>query len=252
MIGLLVVSFNDLGLSQRMYPSLVESMTPDTQYGLLCVDGGSSDGSVAFWQSKCEVIGEQNRDYLVKSGRQPQEFNHLSVCLNVGLSDYLEREAEYIVWIHPDHLFPQVGWLDKLVEYMKRHPEVGKGAADELVKKVDTQLINGPTEELTKVGAVGQERPGNAQLVIWPAWALAKMKEKYGYLYDERFTGIGGYEDWDFNRRIIEMGYKVVITPEARVQHIGMGTRHKTGKLIDEQNNVRQYHRKWGDTNNPV
>ena len=33
-----------------------------------------------------------------------------------------------------------------------------------------------------------------------------EFKEKWGYIYNPDFIGIGGYEDWDMSQRILQMG----------------------------------------------
>jgi GT2 family glycosyltransferase len=45
-------------------------------------------------------------------------------------------------------------------------------------------------------------------------------------LFDERFVGIGGYEDWDWNRRCLNAGYRVVLTPRSALHPPSCSSTH--------------------------
>jgi len=64
-------------------------------------------------------------------------------------------------------------------------------------------------------------------------------------LFDEKFIGIGGYEDWDMNNRIRQEGLKVVIVPRSKVWHKGMQTRSRRDTSAEQIYNAGVYQTKW-------
>jgi GT2 family glycosyltransferase len=237
-IGIIVCTFNDFHLSQTMYSSLAASMPVDEPYALVCIDGGSTDDSVDFWQSKCSVLGPHDPDVLRTFGRTPEQMKSFAACLNLGI-EYLE-ECDYIVQIHPDMVFIQPGWANKMAEYLDDHPDVGRVASE--------QLVHASIEDIMK----RKERPGNNPCMCFPKATIEKLNRKYGYVYDEGFTRAGGWEDWDLNRRIIALGLRVMITPTAVIKHPGMSSRKYPGSAKAETYNAQHYFKKYGDYKCPV
>ena len=238
MIGIITVTFNDLHLSQQMYPSLAASMPVDEPYALVCVDGGSTDGSVDFWQSKCSVFGPHDPDILRTFGRTPEQMQSFAACLNLGI-EYLE-ECDHIVQVHPDMTFPQPGWANKMAQYLDEHPDVGRVASE--------QCVNATIEEVM----ARPERPGNNPCMMISGATIKKLKRKYDYVYDEGFLLACGGEDWDINFRIIKLGLRVMITPTAAIRHPGMLSRKRSGIDKETAHNMRHYFKKWGTYQPPV
>ncbi len=235
LVGCIVTICNDAPLIPKWYESFSASMPERYAYGLLAVDGGSYDGS-AEMMTWCEVFGPHP---------------DLSKSLNVGIKAYLTSSTqalirkygnvpnlidpfEYICWIHPDMEFPQKGWLPKLVAYLQAHPEVGKLAPDS-----DHIQVN-------------QDRDGNQCPWIMPTKVLRQIEMPDGTWFDENFVGIGGMEDWDINKRIVDAGYKVRITHDVIVKHPGMGTRALKDTNRDAVTNRAYYTKKWGTAVCPV
>jgi len=216
---------------------MVASM-PDEQYALVCVDGGSTDDSVAFWRSKCSVLGPHDPDVLRGLGRTPQQMQSFAACLNLGI-EYLEG-CDHIVQIHPDMIFPQHGWANKMAQYLDEHPDVGRVASEQIVNATVEQAMAKP------------ERPGNNPCVMFPKATIDKLNRKYGYVYDEEFKLAGGFEDWCCNRRILALGLRVMITPTAVIKHVGMQSRKYPGSHKAESFNARHYFKKYGDYKAPV
>lgn len=234
-VGLLVCSYNDMDLAEPMYNSLIDSMPDQYPYGLCVVDAGSTDGSVEFWQGKTELICAKNKEQLAELGGKPDDLRHLSRSLNLGARWLLRGGAEYILHIHPDMLFPQHGWVEKMVECHKQNPDIGKLAAD-----------------WVSIHQEGNDRPGNQCPWLMPRAAVEQMWNQDGYLFDPNYVGIGGSEDWDLNARLIHAGWRVWITSEVVVEHEGMGTRSRNDTNQDALQNRRYYKTKWGTELPPV
>lgn len=162
----------------------------------------------------------------------------LSVALNQGLDFFLRQEdIRYIGWIHNDMTFYS-RWLKRLVALLETHPGVGKLAPDSM-------HLYGPNDpdqaERIMAAHQGDMRTGNACPWIMPK----EVARKTGY-FDERFVSCGGYEDWDYNNRLLEFGYDVMITKASLVWHPTMGTRKHRDLSRAAEKNAEWYYRKWG------
>lgn len=219
-VGLVLLTWNDQDNLEKMLPSLATTEEP---FDLFVVDNGSTDFSWDMFDDWDDQV------HLAAQIRLPDAS--LTRALNVGFGQALETGADYdyIGWIHPDHMFPDPHWLSNLAREMDCHPTWAKCGANE---QGDYQL---------------PERPGNSQCFLIRRSAL----ETVG-LFDEGFIGIGGYEDWDWNRRALAAGLRVMLTPAARVFHVGMATRLRRDTVAEGRANARYYGDKWGDWDPPV
>jgi len=241
LVGLIMTTCNDLELAHRAYESLCASMFLEYAWAFLVVDSGSTDGTVEYFQEKMvKVFGPHIPEYY--------PTKHMCQALNAGIKMYLGYDPDtkeftqrdyvnYIGWIHPDMTFPQTQWLPELVKVCKENPEYGKLSPDEWQFNL------------------AEDRPGNGCPWIMPVSVLLELWEKDGTFLDENFKYTQNYDDWDLNRRVINMGYKVMITPRAKIKHEGMGTRkeHQDPKYRRAAyHNAAYYTKKWGDCTCPV
>jgi len=224
MVGLILTTFNFKEATARCLTSLLAVTARDTR--LLVVDNNSTDGTATLLASfGCEVLF--NREEI-----------SLARALNQGLSRLLrDREIRYIGWIHNDMLF-YPGWLEGLMETLDSHPRLGKLAP--------YNFTGTPPPEAAVVAEFtsrhrGHLEPGNACPWLMPRLAVARVG-----LFDEDFLHCGGYEDWDYNNRLLNAGYKVMITRGSAVWHETMGTRKHTNQDQWSRHNAEVYHRKWG------
>jgi GT2 family glycosyltransferase len=214
--GLVLTTFNDLDISQKMYETLPGTLGPSDF--VVVVDGGSDDGSIEFWESDHEVLTEKNTHRAVK---------HLSVALNVGIERCIQRGAKLICWIHADMKFNEdKHWLETLIKMLHERPDIGK---------LHPECVNDQHR------AKGTERPGNNCPWVMKVSTMLRIdalrKERGGRhsnralheheYFNEAYIGIGGREDWDLNNYVLDLGLKVLITPESVVWHEGMGTRKR-------------------------
>lgn len=154
----------------------------------------------------------------------------LTVSLNKGFSHFRDRGFDYIGWVHPDHRFDDPEWLNGLVAELRSWPKVGKVCAANTRDVLPERMIDGHEQ----------------------CYLIRRLVLDEVGLFDEGYRGIGGYEDWDLNRRIINAGWRVVITPQSRVFHAGMTTRSQRDTDDDARANAAYYAEKWGSNAAPV
>lgn len=154
----------------------------------------------------------------------------LAEALNLGFRYLLEAGYDFIGWIHPDMRFDDPHWLEGLLHEMRCWEQLGKVCAANTRDTLPADLVD------------GQEQ---CYLI------RRSVLEEIG-LFDERFVGIGGYEDWDMNQRILNAGYRVAITPRAQVFHKGMATRSRRDTTSEQIANAAYFESKWGSNACPV
>lgn len=228
--GLLLITYNDEENLKKMLPSLEETIDYPTV--IYCLDF-STDNSVELL-SKFEANNKNNniKSMMIIS----QKLNYLpslTETMNYGFRYLMSRqECEYIGWIHPDMLMKNY-WLSRLVNTLEQRPDIGKICAYN-----NRDCENAPFAE---------PYPGHEQCYVVRRGVLLQTG-----LFDEKFIGIGGYEDWDLNRRIVQEGWKVCIDPNVHVLHKGMATRERRDTTEEQIHNAGVYKAKWGDTREVV
>jgi GT2 family glycosyltransferase len=218
-VGLLLITYNDEENLKKMIPSFVENL--DYPVALHVIDMGSTDETQyilpEFYGST--DVTSMNIEYW-------HELKSLTYTMNHGFTSLMSRqECEYIGWIHPDMLFTP-DWLVELVATLQVHPEIGK------ICSFNNRDGEPKIEDIFE----GQEQ----------AYIIRRGTLLQVGLFDEKFIGIGGLEDWDLNNRIRREGLKVAITPKSLVWHAGMGTREKRDTTAEQIYNRGMYRKKWG------
>lgn len=212
--GIILTTFNKLDLTKKALKSLAENTN---DYELLVVDNQSTDGT---------------REWIQEQGIAMIEFDEwvgVSTALNAGIRHFFDKEYEGgpqydICWIHNDMEFLQ-GWMDALREYLEQNPKCGR---------VNCQNL--------RDGDGGEpERPGNELPFLMRGHVLKTVG-----MFDERYKGACGYEDWDHNNKLLENDWTIMITPKARVIHTGMATRSGMCSPEWENHNSTLYCQKWG------
>lgn len=229
MVGIILTTFNFLEKTRACLASL-RSAT-DHPYHLVAVDNASTDGTVALLRAQgVEVIANASEVAL-------------TTALNQGLARFLaDPRIEYIAWIHNDMRFFK-GWLGNLVAVADR-PEMGKvapwnvsGDPAQYDDAWAARFMNEHREEFI---------PGNNC-----PWVMRKEVVRQVGLFDERFLKCGGWEDWDYNNRVLDCGYLVGTTGASVVWHEGMGTRNFVDNRDACMHNATVYVQKW-DSRPPV
>lgn len=244
-ITFILTTFNDVDLSSKCWETLRTMLGPYRR--LVVVDGGSKDESVAFWGNQQMMHGDGDNISVVTESNYGRDLSHLSHALNEGIQFAIEsHQADYVVWVHADMKFDDQEWVDKLIQRMKQDPTIGK---------LHPFNFNDEREDQ------GEERPGNScpwvietkTLLEVNQWRLDQghmnrnQPEDQFEFFNEGYTGIGGYEDWDLNNVILDLGYQVLITPISKVHHVGMGTRGRHDTSFNQRYNSGHYARIWGN-----
>lgn len=223
-VGLILLVHDDEEYLKECLSSLARTV-PHPQFEILAIVQKSTDNSLEILKSYRDS-GVLSIDLMAT-----EELLPLSEVLNYGLNNFRSRDdIHYIGWIHPDMVFQQPDWLQQLWTTLKNYPKIGKICAANSRDTIPNEMHS------------GQEQ----------VFIIRKdIVNKIG-LFDTNFQGIGGYEDWDYNRRIMNHdGYKVFITPDAKVFHHGMGTRSKRDTTADQIANAAYYTQKWGTGDPP-
>lgn len=224
-VGILLTTFNFLGLTRECLASLRRAA--DCPYRLLVVDNHSSDGTLDFLREVgVDVLGNASEVSL-------------SRALNQGIARLLgDRGIAYVLWIHNDMRFFR-GWLSGLVAAVQR-PEIGKLAPWNV--SGDPSQYDDDWAARFMAERRNEFTPGNNC-----PWIMRReVLERVGP-FDERFIKCGGYEDWDYNNRVVDCGYLVGTTGASVVWHEGMGTRKHVDNTDAARHNAAVYARKWGD-----
>lgn len=223
--GIVLTTYNFLELTRRCLSSFKRATA--TPYLLVVVDANSRDGTPEY----LELQG-------VPVIRNSEEVS-LSTALNQGMRFLLSFPGvSHIGWIHNDMLFFR-GWLEALLGVLDSHPEVGKLAPYNL--SGDPGQYTDESVAAFTAAHAGRLHGGNGCPWIMPRHVV----EEVGF-FDEGYLRCGGYEDWDYNNRVLDRGYQVAITWASAVWHQGMGTRRHVDQRGADRHNAAYYERKWG------
>ncbi len=188
--GVILTTFNFLDNTKKCLKSFFENTT---DYELVVVDNNSTDGT---------------QEFITNQGLHLITFDHwvgISEALNAGIRYFLNQETpekKYnLCWIHNDMTF-YPNWLPALSNYLEKHIKCGRVASHNMRDPL------------------APERAGNEL----PFLIRGSVFKEIG-MFDERYKGTAGKEDWDMNNRILDHGYSIMITPESKVLHTGAVTR---------------------------
>jgi len=222
-VAVVIVSFNTRDLLERCLQA-VEAQT-EAPAQVIVVDNASSDGSAAMVRER--FPGVQVIELDENLGFGPAN--------NVGLA---EVETDLVLLLNSD-AFPEPDVIAQLVEAARRHP----GAA-----VIGPRLVNAdgsrqrsawpfPTGRRKLVEAVGLHRPLRRtpfyeDLGTWDHRSerdVAFLSGACLLLRTDVIRDVGGFdetfylyeEETDLQRRIADRGWRVVLSPEATVMHVG-------------------------------
>ena len=244
MYGFLLTTFNDAEETIKAFNSLKTTIPPGTSYKVCIVDGGSRPEQIDLLRQIGALAEDENGSIKIRP--------NLSDALNTGINRLLgyyesnidefikgaPSNVEHIIWIHADMRFYDQDWAGKLCwVYDRLYPLFGRLAPG-------TRNIDGshPGQPL---------RGGNSCPWVYGCEAIRKLLQKYGSVYSPEYINIGGREDWDNGKRLVECGYGFGICSLMDVQHEGMGTRKLRDTNADAIHNANVYHSHWNTWNEP-
>jgi len=152
-----------------------------------------------------------------------------------------DMECDYIGTVHNDMIFYE-GWLDLMIQFIKETGHTGKFAPDNAHHKGLSELEALEWMEEARNRPEWKYHSGNE----CPWLCTADIFRKDNLYFDENYVGIGGYDDWDFNKTLIDAGHSVIIIEDAWIWHEQMGTRKHLDTNNDARANAAYYYNKWG------
>lgn len=135
--------------------------------------------------------------------RYDENFN-FSAEVNLGLHNVFAKGARYGLILNADTVV-EPDWLNLLVETVQKNPEVG--AVGPVSNVGMPEHMHRREDKIEEVGRLS----GFCMLIKKEAF------ESVGG-FDENFTG-GGFEDWDFSKRLTAGGWRLAVDHRVHVHH---------------------------------
>jgi len=219
-VGLVLLTWNDAENLRTCLKTLALTRQPFK----LCVVDNGSDAETR------KLLLDFTRDRVGYDGDDIIFFepgHSLAEALNIGFGHWMsDPEIDYIGWVHPDMIFERDTWLECLRHALDVHPDIVKVGAYELGQP-----------------RIAEPWSGNSQCYLIRKTALQQVG-----LFNEEFEACGGYEDWEHNYRLAQIG-RVMIWPDAIIRHNAMGTRSKHDNVEAGRRNADLYFQlvgQWG------
>ncbi|OGJ51321.1 hypothetical protein A2307_00590 [Candidatus Peregrinibacteria bacterium RIFOXYB2_FULL_33_20] len=225
-LSIIVVNFNHKYFPRMCVEALQKSVI-DFDYEIIFVDNASSDESIEYLRK-----AHLNRDIkLIESDRNLGygQANNLAVK---------HAKGDFILICNPD-IFVNQDSLQKLVDYLKKHEEIGILApklmyhnghiqescrrfmtfTDVIIKRTPLKYLPKFKKKLSKylMHDFNHNKIQNVDLVTGACFLM--QKKVYNELkgFDPRYFLF--MEDFDLCQRVHKAGYKVVYYPEVSVLH---------------------------------
>jgi glycosyltransferase involved in cell wall biosynthesis len=215
-VGLILLTFDDHDLLEDCLVSLAHTRQPFELLIIECGEQVSPVGAFDAISSFEHVVAHRGAS--------------LAQALNDGFEHFCAREdIQYIGWIHPDMRFDDPRWLECLRHVLDTHPDIGKVCA-------------------ANAKYPRPEHPVPGQEQCW----LMRREVAERFPFDTEYKGIGGREDWDQAKRLLQEGLRVMIWPTVPVYHEGMATRSRRDTDPDGRANAALYESKWHTNDAPV
>jgi hypothetical protein len=232
-LSIIILCWNDREVISDCLRSIYVT-TRCTQFEVIVVDNGSSDGSADFIRNNYPQV------HLIENGRNLR----FAKANNVGID---VSRGEYILILNPDTIIHE-RTLETVVEFADQHPNVsafgcrvlnGDGSYQESARpfaSIRGEWIAGLC--LRPLGHVNRwfvsdtyvEWDGNTERPVdWITGCFmlirgGVLKKLSGF--DEQFFYY--YEDMDLCRRIWQSGGSILFTPTASITHLkGQSTNHR-------------------------
>jgi Predicted glycosyltransferases len=197
-------------------------LTTYSNYKVIIVDNGSTDGSVKYFKNhypEIELI--ENKENLGFA-----EGNNVAIKRILG-----RKEIKYICLLNNDTLV-KPDWLEYLVSALESDENIGS-CQPKILSLINPEVIDAVGISINKYGLAGQDGNNekdlgqyNKELEIFGVCAgaalyRAKMLNQIG-LFDKDFFAY--YEDVDLAIRARLFGWRSVCVPQAVIYHIHSAT----------------------------
>ena len=230
-LSVVILNYNSIDLMKRCIKQLCNIAPIDTE--VIVIDNGSNDGSAEWLHSQS--------DYYVHSIYLASNVGFAAGC-NEGIK---KSTGEYVLLLNTD-AFPELGSLDILVGYLKKHPEVGIVGPqllypDHRWQHSSARLLNTNSAIMAAFGITILEKilsiifwryfgnwwnPRSVDTVVGASILLRRtMIDKIGLL-DTRFFFY--VEDVEYCYRARKNGWDVRLIPASHVTHLCGGSSIRT------------------------
>ena len=224
-VAIILLNWNSYEHTANCIESL--SAVRPTNFDIIVVDNGSTDGSGTALQNKFNHI-----IYLPNATNEGFAGGN-----NRGFAYAIEHDYAYSLMLNND-VFVEPNFLDLLVTYLEANPEVGAIQPKIFFNSNRQKVWNGGSYFLSWMGwtysknymrTAGPAQSKFAQVDWITGCALlvrTSIVKQIGALNDHFFIY---YEDVDFSFRIRAAGYKLMFHPNSVIYHIA-GMSHKSNK----------------------
>jgi len=236
-VSIVITTYNGWALTKKCLASLVKAAgSSSLRAEIILSDNCSTDETPHAWQAF------QNDKWPLQYRRNQENLGYLRNA-NAGAQ---AAQGEFLCLMNNDVVL-KPGWLDALVNLLRKQPDVGlagpayldaKGRVVEVGGAIFSdgtavQLGNGTRIDDPDFSYVNDVHYCSMACVVLRA---ALFHELGGY--DERYIP-AYYEDVDLCFRIAERGFRVVVAPQVRVTHL-FGGSHKLQETLQlmEKNRV--------------
>ena len=212
-VSIIIVNWNGAEYLPRCLKALVHQTFTD--FEILVVDNGSTDGSVdgleQYWPEIKVVRLNKNLDFAAAN--------------NLGAR---QAHGHWLALLNSD-AFPEPDWLERLLQAAEHYPEFSFFASRQLQANA-LYLLDGTGDTLHISGLAWRRYAGfpAAQFglefeEVFSPCAAAALYSRQAFLqvcgFDENFFSY--HEDVDLGFRLRSQGFRCLYVPDAVVQHIG-------------------------------
>lgn len=225
-VDIVILTWDALEYTTKCITSLFTNT--ETDFNLIVVDQGSTDGTVAYLESLRALQPERVTIILNNENTGFAGGNNQGIKASC---------AEYVLLLNNDTEFPadDVNWLNKMLDHLKANPKIG-------VIGPRSNCAAGKQQECFK-----EDEPFFMESISGFCMLIPRKVLQDVGLLDERFE-FGLMEDRDFGKRVRLCDYELAVYPQSFVFHHGSRTfkAHDIstrGEVAEE--NVKRYKSKW-------
>ncbi len=198
-VNITIVTHNRLHLTRICLESLLPSLRGEVHVSI--IDNGSSDGSLAYLQ------GLAAQDSRLTVTPLPRNMG-VAIAANLG---WALRECDYYCKLDNDIEILRPDWLERIVDLLEHSPEVGMAGYCLLDWHAKTPLT------LPSGRTFLQSHACNGACAVIPR----RVHSACGFWNED--YGRYGYEDLDYNNRVMLKGWRIGYLEEGEktVRHLG-------------------------------
>ena len=232
-VSVIVVCWNSADTLGRCLDQLLEQDYPD--YEVIVVDDGSDDETLAVAERRLA-----RGDLQIMRSRRNRGCPH---ARNLGLT---QARGEVVAFVDADG-FVAGDWLDRIVETFARDATIG-AVASMVFYDGNPLVINGAGGTVNRQGWAADlsmnepyERAQVAPEALYPmgcGMALRRKAIDDVGPFDDRMLNY--YDDVDYGVRLWRAGHRVVVAPDAWIDHgVGVGADSARKRLLCERHRMR-------------